>query len=81
VALKVETESKHDYAEELKAKFKNHTAVVAVVGIGYVGLPLAVEKAKVGFSVIGLDRNKERVAIINRAKIRNLFLKLSYILT
>jgi len=68
VAFEVETELKRDYAEELKAKFKNHTAVVAVVGIGYVGLPLAVEKAKVGFPVIGLDRNKERVDMINRGE-------------
>jgi len=68
VALEVETESKRDYAEALKTKFKNHTAVVAVVGIGYVGLPLAVEKAKVGFPVIGLDRNDERVRMLNRGE-------------
>ncbi len=61
MALEVETEVKRDYAIELKAKFKAHTAVVAVVGIGYVGLPLAVEKAKVGFPVIGVDRNEERL--------------------
>lgn len=68
MALKVETAVKQDYAEELKAKFRAHTAVVAVVGIGYVGLPLAVEKAKVGFPVIGLDRNEERVAMVNRGE-------------
>ncbi len=68
MALEVETESKRDYAEALKTKFKNHTAVVAVVGIGYVGLPLAVEKAKVGFPVIGLDRNDERVRMLNRGE-------------
>jgi len=68
MALGVETEARQDYAEELKAKFRAHTAVVAVVGIGYVGLPLAVEKAKVGFPVIGLDRNEERVAIVNRGE-------------
>lgn len=68
MALGAKTEQKPDYAKELKAKFKNHTAVVAVVGIGYVGLPLAVEKAKVGFPVIGLDRNEERVGMINRGE-------------
>jgi len=68
MALEIETEVKQDYSEELKAKFKAHTAVVAVVGIGYVGLPLAVEKAKVGFPVIGLDRNEERVAMVNRGE-------------
>lgn len=68
MALGAKSEPKPDYARELMAKFKNHTAVVAVVGIGYVGLPLAVEKAKVGFPVIGLDRNEERVGMINRGE-------------
>jgi len=68
MVLEIETKVKQDYAQELKAKFKAHTAVVAVVGIGYVGLPLAVEKAKVGFPVIGLDRNEERVAMVNRGE-------------
>ncbi len=68
MALEVETEVKRDYAEELKAKFKAHTAVVAVVGIGYVGLPLAVEKAKVGFPVIGVDRSEERVGMVNQGE-------------
>jgi len=68
MALQAKSEPKPDYAKELIAKFKNHSAVVAVVGIGYVGLPLAVEKAKVGFPVIGLDRNKERVGMVNRGE-------------
>ena len=41
--------------------------MVGVVGIGYVGLPLAVEKAKVGFPVLGFDRSVSRVAQVNRA--------------
>jgi UDP-N-acetyl-D-glucosamine dehydrogenase len=48
-------------ASALKKKIADRTAVVGVVGIGYVGLPLAVEKAKVGFDVIGYDRNPIRV--------------------
>jgi len=43
--------------ESIKSKIKNHTAVVSVVGLGYVGLPFAVEKAKVGFSVFGIEQN------------------------
>ncbi|MCH7607820.1 MAG: nucleotide sugar dehydrogenase [Chloroflexi bacterium] len=43
----------------------DHTAVVGVVGLGYVGLPLAVEKAKVGFRVIGVEQNPQRAAKIN----------------
>ncbi|HTU80632.1 MAG TPA: nucleotide sugar dehydrogenase [Candidatus Acidoferrales bacterium] len=50
----------------LKKKIADHSAVVGVAGIGYVGLPLAVEKAKVGFTVIGYDRNPIRVDQINQ---------------
>ncbi len=48
-------------ASALKKKIVDRSAIVGVVGIGYVGLPLAVEKAKVGFEVIGYDRNPIRV--------------------
>jgi len=53
------------HAGELIRKFGNRTALVGVVGLGYVGLPLAVEKAKVGFQVVGFDRNASRVASVN----------------
>lgn len=52
--------------QNLKAKILNKQAVVAVVGLGYVGLPLAVEKGKVGFNVIGIDNNAARVDQVNR---------------
>jgi len=55
-------------AEELLQKIKGRRAHVAVIGIGYVGLPLAVEKAKAGFKVVGIDRNAERVAMVNRGE-------------
>jgi UDP-N-acetyl-D-glucosamine dehydrogenase len=45
-------------------KIAKRTAKVAVVGIGYVGLPLAVEKAKIGFPVVGFDRNVDRVKAV-----------------
>ena len=48
-------------ASALKKKIADRTATVGVVGIGYVGLPLAVEKAKVGFDVVGYDRNPIRI--------------------
>jgi nucleotide sugar dehydrogenase len=44
------------------------SAVVGVVGLGYVGLPFAVEKAKVGFTVIGIDGNPRRVDAVNRGE-------------
>ena len=39
----------------LKEKILNKTATLGVCGLGYVGLPLAVEKAKAGYKVIGFD--------------------------
>lgn len=53
-------------ASGLKKKIADRTASVGVVGIGYVGLPLAVEKAKVGFKVTGYDRNPIRVDQVNQ---------------
>jgi heterodisulfide reductase subunit A-like polyferredoxin len=43
-------------SQTLNEKIKKHTAQVAVIGLGYVGLPLAVEMGKVGFGVMGVDR-------------------------
>jgi UDP-N-acetyl-D-glucosamine dehydrogenase len=54
--------------EALEKRITSKTAVVAVVGAGYVGLPLAVEKAKVGFRVWCIDRNPDRVDMINRGE-------------
>lgn len=51
--------------QALLAKIKDRTAVVGVVGLGYVGLPFAVEKAKVGFRVIGIEQNLSRAKKIN----------------
>lgn len=51
--------------QNLIQKINDHTAVVGVVGLGYVGLPLAVEKAKVGFQVIGVEQNPLRADKIN----------------
>ena len=39
----------------IKEKLLNKSAVLGVIGLGYVGLPLAVEKAKAGFKTIGFD--------------------------
>jgi UDP-N-acetyl-D-glucosamine dehydrogenase len=49
-------------------KIRNKTARIAVIGLGYVGLPLAVEKAKVGYAVVGVERNADRVAQVNRGE-------------
>ncbi len=44
-----------DYQAQLLARIENRSAVIGVVGLGYVGLPLAVEFARAGFRVIGYD--------------------------
>jgi UDP-N-acetyl-D-glucosamine dehydrogenase len=56
------------HLEELKSKIANHTAHAGVLGLGYVGLPLAVELAKVGFQVTGIDVSQEKVDAINRGE-------------
>ncbi len=45
----------------LLQKIQSKTIKVGVIGLGYVGLPFLVEKAKVGLHVVGIDRNEERV--------------------
>ena len=50
---------------ELLKKIENKEIVVGVVGLGYVGLPLAVEKAKAGFKTIGFDVQKSKVDMVN----------------
>lgn len=52
----------------LLEKLENRTATVAVVGLGYVGLPLAVEFAEAGFNVIGLDLSTEKVNKLNASQ-------------
>ena len=46
----------------------DRTLVCGTVGLGYVGLPLAVEKAKAGFKTIGFDVQAEKVAMVNRGE-------------
>jgi len=53
---------------ELKSKIEGKTARVGVVGLGYVGLPLAIEFAKAGFSVTGIDVQESKVAGLNRGE-------------
>ena len=52
--------------EKLLKKISERKLTVGVVGLGYVGLPLAVEKAKAGFKTIGFDVQKEKVDLVNK---------------
>ncbi|MBI2529127.1 MAG: hypothetical protein HYV93_24465 [Candidatus Rokubacteria bacterium] len=53
-------------ARALKGRLQSRSATVAVVGLGYVGLPLAVAFARAGFAVIGVDADRRRVEQLAR---------------
>ncbi|NSB12255.1 nucleotide sugar dehydrogenase [Clostridium beijerinckii] len=54
--------------QQLLDKINNKTAKVGVVGLGYVGLPLAVEKANAGYQTIGFDVQDQKVNMVNEGK-------------
>ncbi|MGE0268872.1 MAG: nucleotide sugar dehydrogenase [Candidatus Omnitrophota bacterium] len=53
---------------QLKQKINQKKAKIGVIGLGYVGLPLAVNFAKAGYEVRGLDMDVDRVSQVNRRK-------------
>lgn len=57
---------KRKMKKELLKKINEKSIRVGVVGLGYVGLPLAVEKAKAGFKTIGFDVQSEKVDMVNQ---------------
>jgi UDP-N-acetyl-D-glucosamine dehydrogenase len=54
-----------DYKQQLLDRLHSRTATIGVIGMGYVGLPLAVEFARAGYHVIGLDKLQEKVDKLN----------------
>jgi len=50
----------------LEGRLARRTARIGIIGLGYVGLPLAVEFGKAGFHVTGFEINEKRVAMLNR---------------
>src|SRR5713226_5212607 len=56
----------NDNTTALLDKIRSKKARVCVVGLGYVGVPLAVASAQAGFRVIGVDVEKEKVSMINK---------------
>jgi UDP-N-acetyl-D-glucosamine dehydrogenase len=51
--------------QDLLERIENRSAVIGVIGLGYVGLPLAMEFAKAGFKVIGFDVSQRVVSLLN----------------
>lgn len=54
--------------QKLLEKIDNRSIIVGVIGLGYVGLPLAVEKAKAGFKTIGFDIQPQKVRMVNHGE-------------
>lgn len=55
-----------NYSSILQEKIQNKTALIGIIGLGYVGLPLAVVLAKAGYQVVGLDIQQKRVDWVNQ---------------
>ncbi|MRR10673.1 nucleotide sugar dehydrogenase, partial [bacterium] len=53
---------------ELKEKIQNKRARIGIIGLGYVGLPLAVEFAKAGYQVVGIDLDRAKVDAVNAGR-------------
>lgn len=66
--IKDEIKEGNDYFKTLKDKIINKTAVISILGLGYVGLPLAVAAAKAGYNVIGIDTDIKKVEMVNKTK-------------
>lgn len=64
----MDTRVKDSIKEILLEKIETHTLKTSVVGLGYVGLPLAVEKAKAGYITTGFDIQKSKVDMVNEGK-------------
>jgi len=54
--------------EALKQKLEGRNATAAVIGLGYVGLPLAMEIAAAGFKVVGIDLDRNKIADLREGK-------------
>ncbi|MBI2301405.1 MAG: nucleotide sugar dehydrogenase [Armatimonadetes bacterium] len=59
---------RYDYRAYLLERIADRSLRVGVIGLGYVGLPLAVEFARAGFTVTGIDVDPEKVAQLNRGE-------------
>src|SRR4051812_18318541 len=57
--------NKKIFSTELERKIRDRTARVGIIGLGYVGLPLAVEFAGAGFTVTGIDVHESKVSQLN----------------
>jgi len=61
-------ESKPATLEQLTSRLRDRTAVIGIVGLGYVGLPLTLRYAEAGFRVLGIDIDGAKVERLNRGE-------------
>ncbi len=54
--------------QNLKSRIKNHDACIAVIGLGYVGLPLVIRFSQEGFKTVGFDIDAEKVKLLKAGK-------------
>jgi UDP-N-acetyl-D-mannosaminuronate dehydrogenase len=54
--------------ETLRAKLQQRNATAAVIGLGYVGLPLALEITSAGFNVVGIDLDQNKIVNLQRGQ-------------
>ncbi len=62
------TKIENPLKSKILKKIKNKSALLGVIGLGYVGLPLAVEKAKAGYRIIGFDIQEKKVKQVNNGE-------------
>ena len=63
------------YFRALREKIRKKKAIIAVVGLGYVGMPLLAQFYKKGFSTIGIDIDKKKILNLKKNKIRSFYFK------
>lgn len=64
----MEAESKNVIAEQLISKLKARNAIIGILGLGYVGQPLALRYCQLGYKVLGFDIDQGRVALLNSGR-------------
>ena len=58
----------HQIKQNLQTKLENKQAIIGIVGLGYVGLPLMLRYADIGYKVIGLDIDQSKVDALGIGK-------------
>ncbi|MHB1418911.1 MAG: NAD(P)-binding domain-containing protein [Bacillota bacterium] len=53
---------------ELREKIERKAAIVAVIGLGYVGLPMALAFVSKGYNVLGIDRDPQKVSFLQKGR-------------